>query len=44
VLNPKNALLIIGCVISLVATYEAGYVVIIVQIRKLLWGCRHRKM
>jgi hypothetical protein len=41
VLNPKNALLVIGCVISVVAICEAGNTVII---RKLLWGCRHRMM
>lgn len=35
-LNPKNALFVRGCVISLVATFEAGNTVIIGQIMKLV--------
>jgi hypothetical protein len=41
-LNPKNALFVRGCVISLVATFEAGNTVIIGQIMKLVWACLDR--
>jgi hypothetical protein len=44
VLNPKNALLDIGCVLPFVASCEAGNTAIIVQRRKFLRVFVHRIM